>query len=125
MLGADERPLDRYSAAAQQEPITAPTTPPDDGSTLGYLLETDVPVYYFPLVPDPTGQPTLSLLVLRRVGSDGQPHDVPPLGELLTALQRHRYSTRNCHPRERRSGAGTFSFAASTARCCCGPAANG
>lgn len=52
-----------------------------------YLLETDVPVYCFPLVADSSGLPQLDLLVLRRVGADGKTHDVPPLGELLPPLQ--------------------------------------
>lgn len=60
--------------------------PADDG-TVRYLLETDVPVYTFPLVPDPTELPELDLLVLRRVRPDGQPHDLLPLGQLLAALQ--------------------------------------
>jgi hypothetical protein len=87
ILGADDRPLDRYSAAAQQTPLAALTPPPDDGSTVRYLLETDVPVYCFPLVADPSGLPQLDLRVLRRVGADGQTHDVPPLGQLLPPLQ--------------------------------------
>jgi hypothetical protein len=87
VLGADDRPLDRYSAAAQQAPLTVSIPPPDDGSTVHYLLETDVPVYCFPLVPDPNGLPQLDLLMLRRVSADGQPHDVPPLGQLLRSLQ--------------------------------------
>jgi hypothetical protein len=85
--GADDRPLDRYSAAAQQTLLPATSPPADDGSTVRYLLETDVPVYTFPLVADPTGLPELDLLVLRRVGPDGQPHDLLPLGQLLPALQ--------------------------------------
>jgi hypothetical protein len=111
VLGADDRPLDRYSAAAQQSPLTTASPPADDGSTVRYLLETDVPVYCFPLVPDPSGLPQLDMLILRRVGADGQPHDVPPLGQLLaplrtqplfdqelaaegTAIRRRRYLTR-------------------------------
>jgi hypothetical protein len=87
VLGADDRPLDRYAAAAQQAPAQTPAPPPDDGSAVRYLLETDVPVFCYPLVPDPHGQPLLDLLVLRRVGTDGQQQDVPPQGQLLTALQ--------------------------------------
>jgi hypothetical protein len=86
-LGADDRPFDRYSAAAQQTPITTPTPPPDDGSTVQYLLETDVPVYCFPLVADPSGRPQLDLQQLSRVGADGQPKLVPPLGQLLPPLE--------------------------------------
>jgi hypothetical protein len=87
VLGADDRPLDRYSAAAQQT-LLAPSPPPaDDGGTVRYLLETDVPVYCFPLAPDPRGLPELNLLVLRRVGPDGQPHDVLPQGQLLPPLR--------------------------------------
>jgi hypothetical protein len=87
VLGADDRPLDRYSTAAQLTPLTARTPPADDGSTVRYLLETDVPVYCFPLAPDPTGPTQLELLVLPRTGPDGKPHDVPPLGQLLPPLQ--------------------------------------
>jgi hypothetical protein len=87
VLGADDRPLDRYSAAAQQAPTQTPVPPPDDGSTVRYLLETDVPVFCYPLVPDPGAQPRLDLVVVRRVGADGQQHDVLPQGQLLTALQ--------------------------------------
>jgi hypothetical protein len=87
VLGTDDRPLDRYSAAAQQAPLATPTPPADDGTTVRYLLETDVPVYCFPLVPDPTGLPQMDLLVLRRVGADGQPDDVLPQGQLLPPLQ--------------------------------------
>jgi hypothetical protein len=86
VLGADDRPLDRYSAAAQETLLPPSTPPPDDASTVRYLLETDVPVYCFPLVPDPSGQPELDLLVLQRVGTDGQPHDVLPQGQLLPRL---------------------------------------
>ena len=87
VLGADDRPLDRYSAAAQQT-LPAPAPPPaDDGSTVRYLLETDVPVFCFPLLPVPSGLPELNLLVLRRVGADGQLHDVPPQGQLLPPLE--------------------------------------
>jgi hypothetical protein len=86
VLGADDRPLDRYSAAAQQTPLATTPPPADDGSAVRYLLETDVPVYCFPLVPDPSGQPELDLLVLQRVGTDGQPHDVLPQGQLLPQL---------------------------------------
>ena len=87
VLGADDRPMDRYSAAAQQTLNTLSVPPSDDGSTVRYLLETDVPVYCFPLTQDPSGLPQLDLLVLRRVGADGQLHDVPPLGQLLPPLQ--------------------------------------
>jgi hypothetical protein len=87
ILGADDRPLDRYSAAAQQTPVTTPTPPADDGSTVQYQLETDVPVYCFPLVADPSGLPQLDLQELSRVGADGQDQSVPPLGELLSPLE--------------------------------------
>jgi hypothetical protein len=87
VLGADGRPLDRYSASAQNTPTATSSAPVHDSGTVRYVLETDVPVYCFPLVSDPTGQPTLSLLVLRRVGAGGQVDDVPPLGKLLTALE--------------------------------------
>ena len=87
VLGDDGRPFDRY-AATMQAGSGAPAAPPaDDGSTVRYLLETDVPVFCFPLAPDPGGQPVLTLLILRRIGADGQPYDVEPVGQLLTALQ--------------------------------------
>ena len=44
-------------------------------------------MFCFPLAPDTSGQPVLTLLILRRTGADGQPYDVEPLGRLLTALQ--------------------------------------
>jgi hypothetical protein len=87
ILGADDRPLDRYSAAARQTPVTTPATPADDGSTVQYLLETDVPIYCFPLVADPTGQPQLDLQELTLVDADGQDQPVPPLGQLLPPLE--------------------------------------
>ena len=86
ILGADDRPLDRYSAAAQQTPVTT-RRPADDGSTVQYVLETDVPVYCFPLVADPSGQPQLDLQEVNRVGADGQDQPVPPLGQLLPLLE--------------------------------------
>ena len=86
ILGTDDRPLDRY-AAAQQTPVTTSAPPADDGSSVQYLLETDVPVYCFPLVADPSGQPQLDLQELSRVDADGQDHPVPPLGQLLLPLK--------------------------------------
>ena len=51
------------------------------------MLETDVPVYCFPLVADPSGQPQLDLQEVNRVGADGQDQPVPPLGQLLPLLE--------------------------------------
>lgn len=87
VLGDDERPFDRYSATMQAGASSTPPQPADDGSTVRYLLETDIPVFCFALVPDAGGQPELDLLVLRRLATDGQPYDVEPLGQLLTAVQ--------------------------------------
>jgi hypothetical protein len=86
VLGADERPFDRYSAAMQQAP--APAAPPaDDSSTVRYLLETDIPPYCYALIPDPAGQPPPPQLLLRRVGVGGQFTGPPPLGQVLSGLQ--------------------------------------
>lgn len=87
VTGADGRPLDRYAAAAQQAPEAPAAPPADDGSTVRYSLQSDVPVFCFPMVADASGQPVLDLLVMRRLGQDGQPHDVLPAGELLAAVR--------------------------------------
>jgi hypothetical protein len=55
----------------------------NDYSTLRYHLATDVPVFWFPLVPDATSMAMFNRLILRRIGSDGQPHDVLPAGSIL------------------------------------------
>lgn len=59
---------------------STPATPPDDGSPVQCLLETDVPVFCFAIVPDLSGQGELDLLVLRRIGGDSQPYGVEPFG---------------------------------------------
>lgn len=78
-----------------------------------------------PLVPEPTGQPTLSLLVLRRVASDDSTTTCHHSVSYSQLFSRHLYSTTSSQPGERRSATGTFSCAGSRARSCCGPAANG
>ena len=125
VLGADDRPMDRYSAAAQQTLNTLSVPPSDDGSTVRYLLETDSPSTRFPLTQDPSGLPQLDLLVLRRVGADGQLHDVPPLGQLLPPSKRSPCSTRSSPPREPLSADGVTSSAATMANPSCGAAENG
>jgi hypothetical protein len=59
--------------------------PASDTSPLQYDLETDVPVYWFPLAPVDDGM--FRLLLPRRVDESGTAYRLPPLGHLLTPGQ--------------------------------------
>ena len=92
VLGADGRPLDRHSVAAASDTglLAAPRPPPvpdpaSDTSPLRYDLETDVPVYWFPLAP--ADNRSFRVLLPRRVDRSGAVYRLPPQGRLLTAGQ--------------------------------------
>jgi len=83
--GVDGLPFERHSDAAAQSGL--PAAPIDRegsaGQPLRYRLQTDVPSYWYPLVPAADGSGKLAALVLRRVGADGSIADVLPQGRLL------------------------------------------
>lgn len=92
VLGADGRPLDRHTAAATapggllgrpDRPLAVPGMEADDTGPLGYRFETDVPLHWFPMIPDPDGAPQYDLLLVSRARPDGSEYASPPLGELL------------------------------------------
>jgi hypothetical protein len=82
--GQDGLPFDRHSDAAASGALRAdPQVHGDDTGPLRYRFKTDVPVYWFPLSPDPTGAPKFRRLVIRQVDETGATTDVLPAGELL------------------------------------------
>lgn len=83
--GADGLPLDRHgdTAASGGLPVVPPARAGSDGEPPRYRLQTDVPAYWYPLVPAADGSGKLSLLTLRRVAADGSVDDAAPLGRLL------------------------------------------
>jgi hypothetical protein len=85
VLGEDALPFDRHSAAAAAGELPAPAPAPATGDTqpMRFKFATDVPVYWFPLAPDPTGAPTFDLLVLSRADEAGDEYNVMPEGEVL------------------------------------------
>lgn len=85
--GEDGLPFDRHSDAAATGglPGAGRAVTGAAGAPLQWHFATDVPVYWFPLAPDPAGTPRFQRLVLRRVDADGTVSDVLPAGELLSA----------------------------------------
>ena len=83
--GEDSLPVDRHSAAAAAgELYPAAARPTSDTEPLRYRFATDVPVFWFPLVPDPGGASVFRRLVLRRIDAAGQERDVLPAGAVLS-----------------------------------------
>jgi hypothetical protein len=85
VLGADARPMERQAILAA-DPTQAPpslATASSDIATLRYELATQVPAFWFPLVPDPSGAPLYDRLILSRVNSSGNEVSAPPAGAIL------------------------------------------
>ncbi|MGE3177737.1 MAG: hypothetical protein AB7O32_09720 [Vicinamibacterales bacterium] len=83
--GQDGSPWDRHSAAAIAGELrpAPPALPTSDTEPLRYRFSTDVPAYWFPLVPDAAGASVFRRLILRRVDSAGQVQNVAPAGQLI------------------------------------------
>ncbi|MGA2371294.1 MAG: hypothetical protein ABSG11_11555 [Candidatus Korobacteraceae bacterium] len=85
VLSADSRPLDRH-ASVVADPTQSPAPPSSassDSTVLTYELATSVPTFWFPLVPDPSGESMFDRLILSRVNAAGAAADVQPAGSIL------------------------------------------
>jgi hypothetical protein len=84
--GADGRPLDRHERAAAipgDLPSSAAPQPPAAGAPLQYRFATEVPIYWYPLVPAEDGSSTFERLILPRFDESGEKREGAPLGRVL------------------------------------------